>query len=148
MGHKNIIALAGALAAGSAAVAQPPGCPKWEAGTRYPWQSNTIVRGDQFAWLVLDVNRQGYPFRCKIRANNYPDNEARLWLCKQYLDRWRGPAATASDPEVRRLKRYSLVAGYDHHIADQKARPLWFNQHPEERPECYPEPSRPDRMDL
>ena len=144
---RNVLALVAALSFGSAAVAKTP-CPKWEPGARYPWQSNAILRGDRFAWLFLDVDRGGYPVRCKFGNNNYVDAEARVWLCKQYYERWRGPPAAASDPAIRTLERYSLVPGYEHDMADKKARKAWFKQHPNERPECYPEPSRPDRMDL
>jgi hypothetical protein len=34
-------------------------CPKWEAGTRYPWQTNEIMPRDQFAHLLLKVDRHG-----------------------------------------------------------------------------------------
>ena len=140
------IALLSALCLGSAALAESATCPKHEPGARYPWQSNKIMHGDRFAWLILDVGRDGVPIRCRVGDNNYVENETRFWLCKNYSDRWRAPRATASDPERRTFTRYSLIAGYDHDIADKKARPLWFKDHPGERPECYPEPSRPDRL--
>lgn len=107
-----------------------------------------ILRDDHFAWMILDVDRRGYPYRCRIGKNNYPDPESRVWLCKQYEERWRGPRAGATDPKRRTLTRFSLVPGPRHALADKKARPIWFEQHPQERPICYPEPSRPDRMNL
>ena len=140
--------LALALLFGSSAIAQPAGCPKWEPGARYPWQSNKVLRDDRYAWLILDTDRRGNAVRCRFGKNNYADAEQRFWLCKQYMDNWRGPPAAPSDPDIRRLTRFSLVPGYAHWVADQKARPLWFRQNPQARPECYPEPSRPDRMDL
>jgi hypothetical protein len=130
------------------ALAQPSWCPKWEAGTRYPWQSNEVMRHDRFAWVILKVDRRGYPVQCRVASNNYPDNETRLFLCKQYYELWRGPKATEADPEIRTLARFSFVPGPRHQSADRKARAAWFKQRPNERPECYPEPSRPDRMDL
>jgi hypothetical protein len=140
------IAFVAALSICSAAFADESRCPKWEAGARYPWQSDKILPGDHFAWLILDVDRTGYAFRCKLADNNYVDPEDRFWLCQHYTDRWRGPPAASSDPDTRTLKRYSLIAGYDHHYADKRARTAWFRDHPEERPECYPEPTRPDRL--
>ena len=134
------------LAASSSALADVAQCPVHEPGARYPWQSNTIMEGDHYAWLILDVDRGGYPYRCRVGENNYVDPEQRFFLCKNYSERWRGPPAAASEPESRRLMRYSLVAGYDHLIADKKARRLWFRDHPEQLPECYPEPARPDRL--
>ena len=137
-----------ALSIGASAQAQVPACPKWEAGTRYPWQSNQIYRGDLYAWIRLDVDRSGFPLRCKVARNNYPDGESRVWLCKQYYERWRGPRATESDPRVRTLERFSLVPSPKHQELDRKARKAWFRVYPQERAICYPEPSRPDRMDL
>jgi hypothetical protein len=142
------IAVLALLSIGSGALAATARCPKWEAGTRYPWQSNQVLRDDRFAWVILDVDRSGFLIKCRIGANNYADNEERFWLCKQYMDRWRGPPAAATDPPIRRLERYSLIPGYKHATADRKARIAWFKQHPAEPPRCYPEPSRPDRMDL
>jgi hypothetical protein len=136
------------LSTAPAAQAAGARCPKWEAGTRYPWQSNQVLRDDRFAWVILDVDRGGFLIKCRIGANNYADNEERFWLCKQYTDLWRGPPAAASDPAIRRLERFSLIPGYRHATADRKARIAWFKEHPAERPACYPEPSRPDRMDL
>jgi len=135
------------LLLGTPALADKPGCPIFEAGARYPWQSNEILPGDRFAWVILDIDRDGVPFRCRVGNNNYIENETRFFLCKNYSDRWRGPRAAESDPDRRTLERFSLIAGYEHDMADRKARRLWFKQHPEERPECYPEPTRPDRLD-
>src|SRR6266550_1892893 len=125
------IVLVAALSVGSAAFAKEAGCPKWEAGARYPWQSDKVLRDDRFAWVVLNVDRGGYPITCRIGQNNYADNEACFWLCKQYSDLWRGPPAAASDPNKRTLDRYSLIAGYEHQKADRNARGIWFAQHPE-----------------
>ena len=145
---RNMLALAAALSIAATATAQAPQCPKWEAGARYPWQSDKILRDDLYAWMILDVDRRGYPVRCGVAKNNYPDPESRVWLCKQYLERWRGPPATAAEPKRRTLMRFALIPGPKHDLADKRARPIWFRQHPQQRPECYPEPSRPDRMDL
>ena len=70
------ILLAAALSSASAAFAKDAHCPKWEAGALYPWQSTQVLRDDRFAWVLLDVDRGGYPFRCRIGNNNYPDAEA------------------------------------------------------------------------
>ena len=106
-----------------------------------------MMPGDRYAWLALDVDRKGYPIRCRVLTdNNYPDAESRVWLCKSYYDLWRGPPAAASDPNVRTLKRFSLIPAPKHQEADRVARKAWFAERPRERPECYPEPTRPDRM--
>src|SRR5947209_14302059 len=107
MGYSKTLALVAVLSFSSAAIAKEARCPKWEAGARYPWQSSKVLPRDRFAWVILDVHRNGYPFRCRIGNNNYEDPEDRFWLCKQYQDLWRGPPAAASDPDKRRLERYS-----------------------------------------
>ncbi|MEO7634635.1 MAG: hypothetical protein ABIS38_03180 [Sphingomicrobium sp.] len=148
MRPKILLAIAAAISLAAPAAAQQSRCPTWEAGTRYPWQSTEIMAGDRFAWIRLEVDRRGYPIRCRVAKNNYPDAESRVWLCKQYYEEWRGPRAAASDAKVRTLERLSLIPSHRRALADRKARAAWFAQHPQERPKCYPEPSRPDRMDL
>lgn len=130
----------------SPVLAETPACPKWEAGARYPWQSNDIMRGDLYGWVIMDVDRSGAPASCRIGKNNFLDVETGQFLCKNYSERWRGPKAAASDPDRRIFERFSLINGYDHHQADRKARKQWFLDHPDAQPKCYPEPSRPDRL--
>src|SRR5438132_12912918 len=142
----GLAALCAILSASSIALAQTAPCPKFELGTRYPWQTTEIMPGDRYTSIALDVDRSGFPIRCAFGKNNFPDPEMLFWLCKSYTDRWRAPAAGASDPKTRTFERFALIAGYDHFVADHKARKRWFEQHPQERPECYPEPIRPDRL--
>jgi hypothetical protein len=139
------IAIGAALITSSAALAEPT-CPKWEAGARYPWQSDTIMRGDLFGWVIMQVDRFGAPASCRIGKNNFTSVETGIFLCKNYSERWRGPKAAASDPDRRVFTRFSLINGYDHWKAERKARTQWFKDHPEARSECYPEPTRSDRL--
>ena len=69
---------AGILASSSAFAADA--CPKWEAGARYPWQSNEIMRGDLFGWVILDVDRYGAPASCRIGKNNFLNAETGMFL--------------------------------------------------------------------
>ena len=142
-----LLSLCAALTASSAALAEGANCPKWEAGARYPWQSNEIMRDDLFGWVIMDVDRYGAPASCRIGQNNFLDVETGQFLCKNFSEHWRGPKASKSDPDRRTFTRFSLINGYEHLRADRKARRQWFKDHPDERPQCYPEPSRPDRLD-
>jgi len=142
---RSLLGACAGLLASSAAFAQEV-CPKWEPGARYPWQSNEIMKGDLFGWVIMDVDRYGAPASCRIGDNNFLDVETGMFLCKNYSERWRGPKAAASDPDRRVFTRFSLIHGYDHLLADRKARKQWFKDHPEARKECYPEPTRPDRL--
>jgi len=144
--RRLITLILGAALGTSSAVAAGTECPKWEAGARYPWQSNEIMRGDYYGWVIMDVDRTGAPASCRIGKNNFLDVETAQFLCKNYSERWRGPKASASEPDRRTFERFALINGYDHHRADRKARKQWFLDHPEAQPKCYPEPSRPDRL--
>jgi hypothetical protein len=146
MRSHRILSFCAALALASQGLADRTACPKWEAGARYPWQSDQIMRGDLFGWVVMDVDRYGAPASCRIGKNNFVAVETGIFLCKNYSERWRGPKALASDPDRRTFSRFSLINDYDHWRADRKARKQWFQDHPEARLECYPEPTRPDRL--
>jgi len=140
-----VFAIAASLA--TTGVAAQGQCPKWERGALYPWQPDAVQAGDKFAWLQLDVDKTGYPFRCTVLKHNYPDPEQAFWVCKNYRERWRAPAAAVADPTDRVFKRLALIASYDRVAAERKARRAWFKDHPDERPGCYPERVRPDRLD-
>jgi hypothetical protein len=128
-----------AVLVGSAASAEKTPCPMREAGQAYPWQNLAPVKGDRYAWVVIEVDRTGRPIRCGIGENNIPDPDTRFLLCNAYKGDWRAPRAETGDPDVRTIKRRTTMIGYEHQIADQKARKAWFRAHPEERSECYPQ---------
>ena len=135
----TVFALGVALSSSSASWADKAPCPPREAGQGYPWQTSGLMRGDQYAWVIITVDRSGRPIRCGVGDNNIPDRDMRFWLCKAYSDDWRAAAAAPGDPETRTIKRQTIMTSYDHQMADKKARKLWFKQHPEERQECYPD---------
>jgi hypothetical protein len=97
------------------------------------------MRGDRSAIIYIDVDRTGRPLRCRVGKNNIPDPETRWRACKAYSDDWRAPPAKAGEPAERTIQRNFTLIGYEHQMADQKARKLWFQQHPEQREECYAE---------
>ena len=128
-----------ALGLGSAAVAEQAPCPPREAGQGYPWQNPGLMRGDQYAWVIVTVDRSGRPLKCGVGKNNIPDPEMRFRLCRAYSEDWRAPPAAADDPAIRTIRRQTIMTGYEHQMADKKARRSWFRQHPDQRQECYPE---------
>ena len=135
-----VSALCAALTTASAAAAadQAP-CPEREAGSAYPWQNLEPMKGDRYAWVIVDVDRTGRPIRCAIGENTIPDPDTRFLLCNAYKGDWRAPPAAPGDPAVRTLRRRTTMIGYEHQMADRRARKAWFKAHPEERAECYPE---------
>ena len=123
----------------SASLAEKAPCPAREAGQAYPWQNLQPMRGDQHALIFIDVDRTGRPLRCAMGKNNIPDSETRFRVCQAFTGDWRAPPAREGDPSVRTIERRFTMIGYEHQMANQKARKRWFKEHPEERPECYPE---------
>ena len=137
-GSGAILACA-ALCIGSAAVADKTTCPQREPGQAYPWQNLEPIKGDHYAWVIVDVDKAGRALRCGIGDNDISDPETRFRMCLAYKDDWRTSPASPGDPDVRTIKRRATMIGYEHEMTDQKARKAWFKAHPEERPECYPE---------
>jgi hypothetical protein len=123
----------------SPAWADKPACPEREAGSAYPWQNLQPIKGDRHAVLFIDVDKTGRPINCRMGENNIPDPDMRFRACLAYKGDWRAPAAAADEPAVRTITRNFTLIGYEHQMADKKGRKLWFQQHPAERQECYPE---------
>ncbi|HEX6741437.1 MAG TPA: hypothetical protein VF079_06545 [Sphingomicrobium sp.] len=123
----------------SAASAEKAACPPREAGAAYPWQDLTVMKGDRYAWVIVTVDRSGRALKCGVGDNNIPDPDTRFLLCRAYSQDWRGPPAEPGDPDLRTIKRHMTMVGYEHQMADKKARKVWFRAHPDERQECYPE---------
>jgi len=128
-----------ALATASSAAFTKPDCPAREAGQGYPWQNLDPIKGDHYAWVYVDVDKAGRPLRCSIGENDIDDPETRFRSCLAYKDDWRARPAGPDEPAVRTIKRRFTLIGYEHQMADQKARKAYFKAHPEERSSCYPE---------
>lgn len=133
------IAFCATLFVGSAALADKAPCPVREVGSAYPWQNLEPIKGDRHAVLFIDVDKTGRPINCRIGENNIPDPEMRFRACQAYKGDWRAAPAAPSAPNVRTVTRQFTLIGYEHQMADKRARRLWFKQHPDERQECYPE---------
>ena len=126
------------LAGASASMAKPA-CPAREAGRAYPWQNLDVMPGDNYAWIYVDVDKTGRTLRCRVGETDIADPETKFRLCLAFNEDWRGAPAASGDPEVRTIKRHFTMLGYNHQMADQKARKQYFKDHPDDRPECYPD---------
>ena len=133
------VTLCAALCVSSAAVADKAPCAKREAGAAYPWQNLDVVPGDHYAWIYVDIDKDGRALRCRVGETDISDPEMRFRLCLAYREDWRGAPAGPSEPPIRTIKRQFTMLGYNHQMADQKARKAWFKAHPDERSECYPD---------
>ena len=126
-----------ALLFAQAAVAASP-CPVIEPGTPYPWQSDAIMPGDKWADLSIDLNAKGRPIRCRLGRNNL-ESDMGFWVCRSMM-------SDAKFPEFKKqgvlvdgtLKARFHLKGLKHLRVDDLARKRYFNEHPEERPGCYP----------
>jgi hypothetical protein len=134
------LALAAAcLSYSGGALAEKTPCPPRTAGQAYPWQDLTPMKGDSRAVVHIDVDQSGRPLRCGLGKNDISDPETRFRVCKTYMEDWRAPPAEPGQPSVRTITTNFTMLGYEHQMADRKARRLWFKQNPHERSECYPE---------
>ena len=98
-----------------------------------------MLPGDKYASVLIDVDRTGRPLACRIGRTNIFDKYTLFQLCNAYSDDWRGPQANAEDPDRRTITRDTVMIGSEHELANQQARRTWFQQHPDQRPSCYPE---------
>jgi hypothetical protein len=125
-------------------------CPANKYRPPYPWFIETIMKGDQFADIYLDVDKSGRPINCRMGQNNIP-GDTKFFVCKAFLEQWstRAPSEDptigpppanlpANSPVKGTIYRKYLAYGEQHAKAEKAARKQFFQQHPEERSECYP----------
>jgi hypothetical protein len=116
-------------------------CPKKPIGSlSYPWLIEGIVEGDRYADIYLDVTTNGEPLACRIGTTNIRSSSEKFNVCLAFM-RTRGWSVDPSTPESGRttIKRKYIAYGEKHRKAERAARKLYFQQHPDERPECFPE---------
>jgi hypothetical protein len=137
------IAAGAALTMSSAASAQAT-CPTWTPGQLYPWESHELVSGDQYAWVYLLINNRGHATDCRIGETNMHDHDTRGILCMSFQKNWYMNPIIGDNgkPVTGWFKRYFISLGTKHQQKDLEARKLFFQQHLEERPQCYPEYTR------
>ena len=105
----------------------------------HPWQVKGVMRGDQYAEVYIDIDERGRPLKCYIGKTNIPRDD-RFWTCKAYLDDWRTDPVMKDGKAVRgTVRRDVILTGDEHNKANREGRKRFFREHPDERPECYPE---------
>ena len=119
-----------------AAVAADPPCPPREPGS-YPWAGQGIVNGDLYAWVYLKIGKDRRP-QCSIGENNIHDSDLRFFVCRAFANEWK-PARPEDAMPGSVVKRLTIMAGPNHAKMEKEARKQYFVQHPDQRPECYPE---------
>lgn len=142
------------LAAGLAMIASPTvakqPCPPNKFQPPYPWFIGETMSGDRYADIYLDIDKAGKPLNCRMGKNNIPGDD-KFFVCNAFIQQW-STSPQPNDPEVgpppsnipkgspikATVHRQLLSYGEKHTKAERDARTSFFQQHPEERPECYP----------
>lgn len=125
-------------------------CPANKYAPPYPWLIKGAMDGDITAEIYIDVDKTGKPINCRMGQNNVPADD-RFWVCKAFLDHWstsdpsndpgfQQPPANLPPNSPVKATIYRKYVGYGekHEKAERQARAQFFQQHPDERPECYP----------
>jgi hypothetical protein len=71
-------------------------------------------------------------------GRNNIDGDNKFFVCKAFLEQW-STAAPGGDSKATTIERKYIAYGEKHRKAEREARKQFFLQHPEERPECYPQ---------
>ena len=106
--------------------------------------------GDEYAEIYIDIDKAGKPIGCRMGQNNIPGDN-KFFVCQAFIEQWRtsprpnDPAIGPPPPHLPANSRVNatvhrtyIAYGPDHEKAERNARKQFFQQHPDERPECYP----------
>ena len=131
--------------AGAAAPCEPSKYPP-----PYPWFIGDTMPGDRYAEIYLHIDKAGKPISCRMGKNNIPGDD-KYFVCNAFIEQWKTsprpndpavgpppPNLPRNSPIVATVHRQLLSYGEKHSKAERQARILFFQQHPEERSECYP----------
>lgn len=126
-------------------------CPKNKYDPPYPWFIDQGMAGDEYADIYIDVDKSGKPINCRMGQNNIPGDD-KFFVCQAFLGQLTTAAPSANptvapppahlppnSPVKGTIYRRYVAYGPDHEKAERKARKQFFQQHPAERQECYPE---------
>jgi hypothetical protein len=139
MGRFSTLLLLGGLCIGVPANAAADNCPPHEPGY-LPWMENGTVKGDLWAWVYLELDKDALPKRCLMGENNIHDADTRFFACRAMKEDWRpATAEQARSVASTTVKRFFVIPGPDRNKEIREAKKRFFAEHPNERPECYPD---------
>jgi len=138
------------LAGASPAVAGSP-CPPSKFQPPYPWFISEPMSGDKYADVYLDIDKAGRAINCRLGRSNLYGDEG-FFICNAFKEQWRtsprandravGPPPAnlpPNSPIKATVHRQFISYGDKHAKAEREARKKFFLDHPEERPDCYPD---------
>jgi hypothetical protein len=115
-------------------------CPTFTPGQPYPWESGNAGPGDQWTSVFLLIDKHGHATDCRIGEGNIRNKDTRGKICMSFVKNWyTKPILKDGKPVEGWFKRLFIIAGTKHKMSDLEARKSFFEQHPDERPECYPQ---------
>lgn len=130
--------IAGCALLSSAAVSAADSCPEFRPGQAYPWQKGELMPGDQWAYLLVDLDAKGRPKDCRVGKHKYKP-EMGFWFCRAVLAQGGFEPIMKDGVAVEgTVTRFISMPGRQRQRAEEAARKQWFKDHPEERPSCYP----------
>jgi hypothetical protein len=136
---KRLVALilfSTAIAASPAAARN--GCPPDKLGPHYPWLIPGILPGDTYAEVFADFDKDGQPAGCRIGKNNLSHGDS-FNVCLAFAGMTMKPTSETGIPLPTTIKRMYMEVGGKHRRAMRDARKKYFQEHPYERSECYPQ---------
>ena len=136
------IATLSSLAFGNASSFAKVACPERPLGSlSYPWLIEDVMEGDRYAEIYLDVTKSGEPLACRIGKTNIRSDSEKFNVCRAFMTTrgWReGVDQSIPDSGRTTIKRKYVAYGAKHQKAERAARKLYFQQHPDVSPKCFP----------
>ena len=129
---------AGLISASSQSLAG--NCPFHEEGD-FPWSANipATVKGDMWAWVYLELDKNGYAQRCWIGETDISGDETKSNVCRSFVSGWKATPLMKDGMRVAGMtRRKFVIIGDRHQKMLEEARAAWFAQHPDDNPACYP----------
>jgi len=131
------------LAFGNGSSVAKVSCPERPLGAlSYPWLIEEVMEGDRYAEIYLDVTKSGEPLACRIGKTNIRSESNKFNVCLAFMSTrgWReGVSQSTPDSGRTTIKREYVAYGGKHQKAEREARKLYFQQHPEVSPKCFPD---------
>ena len=113
-------------------------CPARPVGSLvYPWLIEDVMSGDDYGDVYVDIDGEGVPTGCRFGDTNIRDSNEKFTVCQGFMQQWHKSEANGS-PQT--LKEKFISYGSKHRKAERDAEKLYFQQHPDDRPDCYPAP--------
>jgi hypothetical protein len=94
--------------------------------------------GDEWAYLLIDLDAQGRPKNCRVGKHQYQP-ETGFWMCRAMMEQAGFEPVMKNGMAIEgTVTRFMMLPGRQRQREEEAARKQFFKDHPEERPSCYP----------